>query len=333
MESFRTNNTTATGLAANTYSVTVTDVSGCTNSASTTLTQPATTVSASISGSTNVTCFGASNGTATATTTGGVSPYTYSWSPSGQTTATATGLGPVNYTVTATDLNGCTSQQSVLISQPTALGAIVSQFDNVTCRNNANGSMTIVPSGGTGPYTHHWSNGATTAAITNLGPGNYTDTIRDANNCVFLISQTITQPPVVLGIPASSVVTSNVNCFGGADGTASVSPTGGTLPYAITWSNGDTGTVADSLIAGTYQVTIVDGNNCSFDSTIIITAPSALASSFVNYATTPGGTDIACLGQATGQAKVTITGGTFPYTYSGSSGATVDSMINVGAGP
>lgn len=323
---------TATGLAANTYSVTVSDANGCTKSASTTLTQPPTSVSASISGSTNVTCFGASNGTATATSTGGVSPYTYSWSPSGQTTATASGLGPVNYTVTATDVNGCTSQQSVLISQPTALGAVVSQFDNVTCRNNANGSMTIVPSGGTGPYTHHWSNGDTTAAITNLGPGNYTDTIRDANNCVFLISQTITEPPIVLGIPASSVTTSNVNCFGGADGTASVNPAGGTLPYAITWSNGDTGTVADSLIAGNYQVTIVDGNNCSFDSTITITAPSALSSSFVNYATTPGGTDIACFGQTTGQAKVTVTGGTFPYTYSWSNGATVDSIINVGAG-
>ncbi len=323
---------TATGLAVNTYSVTITDADGCTNSASTTLTEPPTVVADSISASTNISCFGASNGSATAVAYGGVGPYTYLWTPSGQTTATATGLGPVSYTVRATDANGCTSQQSILITQPTALSAVVSQFDNVTCRNNANGSMTIVPSGGTGPYTHSWSNGASTAAITNLGPGNYTDTIRDANNCMFLISQTITEPAIILGIPASSISTSNVNCFGGADGTASVTPSGGTLPYDIQWSNGDTGTVADSLIAGTYLVTITDGNLCSFDSTITITAPSVLASAFVNYAITPGGTDIACNGQTTGQSKITVSGGAPPYSYLWNTGATIDSIINRGAG-
>ncbi len=323
---------TATGLAANTYSVTITDDDGCTNSASTTLTEPPTAVGDSISASTNISCFGASNGSATVVAYGGVGPYTYLWTPSGQTTATATGLGPVSYTVRATDVNGCTSQQSILITQPTALSAVVTQFDNVTCRNNANGSMTIAPSGGTPPYTHSWSNGASTAAITNLGPGNYTDTVRDSKNCIFLISQTITQPAIVLGIPASSISTTNVSCFGGANGTASVSPTGGTLPYDIQWSNGDTGIVADSMIAGTYQVTIIDGNNCSFDSTITITAPSVLASSFINYATTPGGTDIACNGQTTGQSKITVGGGTPPYSYLWNTGATIDSIINRGAG-
>lgn len=323
---------TATGLALNTYTVTVSDANGCTQTASTTLTQPPTAVGDSISASTNISCFGASNGSATAVAYGGIGPYTFLWSPGGQTTATATGLGPVVYTVRATDVNGCTSQQTISITQPTALSAVVSQFDNVSCRNNANGSMTIVPSGGTPPYTHSWSNGANTAAITNLGPGNYTDTVRDSKNCVFLISQTITQPAVVLGIPASSVTTTNVSCFGGANGTASVNPTGGTLPYTITWSNGDTGTLADSLVAGTYQVSIVDGNNCTFDSTITITAPSVLASSFVNYATTPGGTDIACNGQTTGQSKVTVLGGTPPYSYSWSTGATIDSIVNLAAG-
>ncbi len=323
---------TATGLAANSYTVTVTDADGCSSTASTTLTEPPTSVADSISASTNITCFGASNGTATAVAYGGIGPHTYLWTPSGQTTATASGLGPATYTVRATDANGCTSQQTIAITQPTALSAIVSQFDNVTCRNNANGSMTIVPSGGTSPYTHSWSNGASTAAISNLGPGNYTDTIRDSKNCIFLISQMITEPAVALGIPASSVSTTNVSCFGGSNGTASVSPSGGTSPYTIQWSNGDTGTVADSLIAGNYQVTIIDGNNCSFDSTITISAPSLLASSFVNYAITPGGTDIACFGQTTGQSKVTVVGGTPPYSYSWNTGATIDSIINRGAG-
>ena len=323
---------TATGLAANTYIVTVSDANGCTQTASTTLTQPPTAVTTSISSSTNITCFNASNGLATLTPSGGISPYTFLWTPSGQATATGSGLGPIAYTAQATDVNGCTSQQTITITQPSAVSASVSQLDNVTCKNNANGSMTITPSGGTSPYTHHWSNGEDSAAIINLGPGTYTDTVRDANNCMFLISQIITEPAVVLGIPTSSLSTNNVNCFGGADGEATVTPAGGTLPYTITWSNGDTGNSADSLSAGTYLVTILDANLCSFDSTITITAPSILASSFINYSTTPGGTDIACNGQTTGQIKVSVVGGTSPYTYSWSNSATIDSIINLAAG-
>lgn len=325
-------NATATALSANNYTVTVTDVTGCTKTASVSITQPPTSISTSVSASTNVSCFGGSNGTATASVTGGITPYTYLWTPSGQTTAAATGLSAQVYTVRATDLNGCTSQQTVTITQPTALSAVVSGFTNVTCKNNANGTITITPSGGTGPYTHHWSNNATTAAVTNLGPGTFTDTIRDVNNCQFLISQTITEPAVVLGIPSSSLSTTNVSCFGGANGTATVNPTGGSGPYTVTWSNGDAGNTADSLAAGAYIVHIADVNGCAFDSTITITAPTVLAPSLVNYATTPGGTDIACNGQTTGKVKVIASGGTSPYTYSWNTGATLDSIINRAAG-
>ena len=166
---------TATGLTANSYSVTVSDASGCTQSASVSLSQPPTLITTSISGSTDVSCFGGSDGTASTNTINGLSPYTYLWTPTGQTTANAFALSANTYTVSATDINGCTSTQSVIITEPTALSAVVSQFDNVTCKNNANGHITISPSGGTPPYTHSWSNGGTTAAIFNLGPGNYTN--------------------------------------------------------------------------------------------------------------------------------------------------------------
>ena len=323
---------TATGLTANSYSVTVSDASGCTQSASVSLSQPPTLITTSISGSTDVSCFGGSDGTASTNTINGLSPYTYLWTPTGQTTANASALSANTYTVSATDINGCTSTQSVIITEPTALSAVVSQFDNVTCKNNANGHITISPSGGTPPYTHSWSNGGTTAAIFNLGPGNYTDTVRDSKNCQLLISQSITEPAVNLGIPSSSLSTTNVSCTGGSNGTATVNPTGGTSPYTIQWSNGDIGNTADSLLAGSYQVTISDVNNCSYDTTIAITEPAVLNPSFYPYTLTPGGTDIFCFGQSTGKSRVVPTGGSAPYSYSWSTSSTIDSIYNLPAG-
>ncbi|MBL0103485.1 MAG: SprB repeat-containing protein [Bacteroidetes bacterium] len=322
---------TAINLSANTYAVTVTDASGCTKSTSITLTQPPTSVSSSIPSSTNVSCNGGTNG-ATASASGGIPTYSYSWSPGGQTTATATNLSANNYTVTVTDQNGCTSQQTVAITQPTALTATISSFTNVSCNGNSNGAITASPAGGTAPYTHHWSNGASTAAVTGLAPGTYADTVRDAHNCQFIITQVITQPGAALGIPSSTVSTSNALCFGSANGTANVNPSGGTGPYTITWSNGDVGNTADSLAAGTYSVQIVDVNLCTFDSTIIISEPTVLAASFVNYGTTAFGTDIACHGDTTATVKISPTGGTAPYTYSWNTGSTLDSIIHRGAG-
>ncbi len=111
-------NATETGLSVGTYTVVVTDANGCTTTAITTVTQPSA-VTASIIGSTPVSCNGGSDGTATATAVGGTGPYNYVWNPGGNTNALATGLSAGTYTVTATDANGCISTSSVTITQPT----------------------------------------------------------------------------------------------------------------------------------------------------------------------------------------------------------------------
>lgn len=323
---------TAINLSAGNYTATVTDANGCTSSDAITLTQPPAAVSSGIGSSTNVNCNGGSDGTATATASGGVGTYTYSWNPTSQTTASISGLNANSYTVTVTDLNGCTSQSTVIISEPPVLSGAISSYANVSCQGNSNGTIDATASGGTPPYTHHWSNGATVSAITGLAPGTYRDTIRDSKNCQIILTQVITEPGASVGIPASSVVTTNVLCNGGFNGTASVAPAGGTVPYTITWSNGDIGNSADSLTAGNYQVTIVDANGCTFDSTVTITEPALLTSTFVNFSTTPGGTNIACNGDSTGKVRVNVIGGTVPYTFNWSNGVTIDSISGVPAG-
>lgn len=323
---------TATGLGVGTFTVTVSDADGCTKTNSTSLTAPPTIITSTIASSTDVSCNGGADGTATASGSGGLTPYTYSWWPGGQSTVTATGLSANTYIVTITDRNTCTSTDTVVISEPTLLVASVSGFTNVTCNGNANGTISTTVSGGTSPYTHSWSNGATTANVTGLAPGTYRDTVRDSKGCQQILSQVITQPGAAVGIPASSLVASNVLCNGGFSGAANVVPSGGTPPYNVSWSNGDIGNSADSLFAGTYTVTIVDANFCTFDTSVTISEPAVLNTTFINFSTTPGGTNIGCKGDSTGTVKSSVIGGTTPYTYSWSNGAMIDSIAQVPAG-
>lgn len=323
---------TATGLSATSYTVTVRDANSCPAPASITLTAPPDSVSVSIDTSVNVSCNGGSDGMAGTSIVGGLSPYTYSWSPGLQTTATATGLTANSYSVVATDNNGCTSQRSVVITEPTPLSGSVGSFSNVTCNGNANGVISINVSGGTPPYTHSWSNGRSAQTVTNLGPGTFTDTIRDSKGCMVIVSQPITEPGGAVGIPASSLSSTDVNCNGGSDGTANIIPSGGTPPYNVSWSNSDIGNSADSLIAGIYTVTVVDGNGCTFDTAITINEPAVLNSQFVNFSTTPAGTTISCNGLSDGEVRVSVFGGTPPYTYLWSDASTLDSITSKPAG-
>ncbi len=150
-----------TGLAAGTFTVTVSDANLCTATASVTITQP-TAVTASIPTVVSVTCNGLSNGSATAAGSGGTGTYTFNWS-NGRTTALNTGLAAGTFTVTVSDANLCTATASVTISQPSAVTATIPTSVSVSCNGAANGSATAAGAGGSGTYTFNWSNGRTTA--------------------------------------------------------------------------------------------------------------------------------------------------------------------------
>ncbi|WP_343533460.1 T9SS type A sorting domain-containing protein [Pedobacter sp.] len=312
---------TASGLAAGTYTVTITDANSCTATRTFTIAQP-TAISVTPS-QTNVACNGGTNGTATVSVTGGTPGYTYSWAPSGGTAATATGLAAGTYTCTITDANACTKTQTFTITQPTALTATTSST-NVSCNGGSNGTATVSVSGGTPGYTYSWApRGGTAATASGLSVGTYTCTITDANACSITRTVTITQPTAL----TSTASMTTVACNGGSNGMATINVSGGTAPYTYSWApSGGTAATATGLAAGTYTVTVTDANACTLTRTFTVTQPTAIS-------VTPSQTNVACNGGSNGTATVSVTGGTPGYTYSWSpTGGTAATATGLAAG-
>ncbi|CAA6819092.1 MAG: internalin, putative, partial [uncultured Aureispira sp.] len=220
---------TSTGLSAGVHCVTVTDGNGCTVDTCIQVTEPTALSNINFS-TTNVTCFGGSDGTATVSLTGGVGGYTYNWS-NGNNTATATGLDANTHSVTVTDANGCTITANVIITQPTAL-QIVLTADSVQCKNGNDGSATSVVTGGIFPYTYQWdaaAGGAVTATASNLSAGSYTVTATDFTGCTVIGNITVFEPTTVL--TAAIINQMNPSCNGSCDGSIEVDAQGATPNY------------------------------------------------------------------------------------------------------
>ncbi|MEL6923857.1 MAG: SdrD B-like domain-containing protein, partial [Bacteroidota bacterium] len=254
--------TTATGLSAGTYGVTVTDVNGCTGEGSVSISFSAPPV-VSID-KTDVSCKGDADGSLTANVNGAAMPFSYAWS-NGATTATISDLAPGNYGVTVTTADGCTASASATITEPTALVSNVLVQDNV-CADEATGTATIMSSGGTPPYTYNWSTGATSNQISGLAAGDYSVTSTDANGCEAISNFSISAP----GLLDLVVGSSDVSCGEDADGTAMATAVGGTPPYAYLWSNGDNTASVAGLAPGTYTVSVTDSNGCMAEASVTI---------------------------------------------------------------
>ena len=295
----------STGLSAGTYTLTVTDHNGCTDTQTVVITQPAIalTVTATIS---SATC-GSNNGTSTATANGGTGGYTYSWSTiPPQISATSTGLSAGTYTITVTDHNGCISTSSVIVTSSGGITANITSSTNVLCNGGGTGTATATGVGGTIPYTYLWSPiGGTNAIGTGLIAGTYTVTITDNNGCNATTDVIITQPNAISLTTSFTQASCNLN-----NGNATVNILGGTEPFGYSWSGGGNNAIDANISAGTYTVVVTDHNGCTATQTVDVTQPSAVTATITSI------TNVSCNNGNNGSAVVTLLGGTAPYVYS-----------------
>jgi len=313
----------AGGMAAGSYTVTVTDANSCTYNLTVTITSPPQLI-ASTTSSTNDICNGGQTGSAAIKATGGTPSYTYAWKPAVSTTTSASGLAAGNYVVTVTDSLKCTTRDTVKITQPVPIATTTAVVLS-SCKAT-NGMASVAASAGVVPYTYSWSpSGQTTDTATNLGPASYTCTVTDANGCHVAATAIVSDSST---LKAALTNEANEKCFGDAIGLASFSVSGGSgKTDTYSWGpSGGTGTAASGLAAGTYTFTVTDSVGCEAVSTVNITQPKALRDSMSNVR------QVLCFGAATGRTTAGVTGGTTPYAYTWSTGATTSNLNNVVAG-
>ena len=299
---------TASGLSAGIYSVTVSDLNGCSVTANATVTGPSGTLAATAAETKVVTCFGGADGTATVYPSLGWGSYSYTWNNT-QTGATASGLSAGTYTVTVADFNGCTVTATATVTGPSGtLAASAAETKVVTCFGGSDGTATVYPSSGWGGFTYLWNNTQTGATASGLSAGTYTVTVSDLHGCTTTASATVTGPAASLA--ASAAETKVVTCFGGSDGEATVYASDGWGSYTYLWNNTQTGATATGLSAGTYTVTVSDGNNCSVTATATVTGPIAALD-----ATAAGTKVVTCFGGTDGEATAYPSFGWGGYTY------------------
>lgn len=292
-----------TNIPAGTYSITATDVNGCTKVGTAVLNAPPPLVVEVFP--TNIPCATLPNGGAVnAGVAGGVNPYTFLWN-TGSTESGLQGIAQGTYTVTVTDINGCTATDEGTVTQPPPLTASVVSI-TPACGGN-NGSATITASGGTPPYKHMWSDGQMGLTATNLAPGQYYVCTFDANLCQFDVWVII---PSSLGLEVSLTIT-KAECPGVDNGTATaiVTPPGGNYSYSWSIPNSPNISQINGIPANTpVSVTVTDLNTgCQGIASGVVGTHNQVEVNVTH-------TDAAC-GSPTGSATAIASLGVEPYNY------------------
>lgn len=285
------------GLMPGTTTVTVSDDNGCNIDQDIIVTEPVALLGTA---STVLSCNGAANGSITISITGGTSPFEYSLDGvTFQDSELFENLTPATYSISIIDASGCTTTVVTIVDENPEI-TLSSTPSTLLCNGDVDGEFTISASGGAAPYTYSidGANFQSSDSFTGLIAGSYTITVRDVNSCLYTELLTISEPDEL----SASAKSKDVLCNGEANGTITVTGSGGTSPYEYSM-DGNTFQTSDSfsgLVAGNYTISTKDANSCTATEIATIAEPNALSLS----------------ASFDGQVSLTATGGTAPYTYS-----------------
>lgn len=304
-------NNAFTGLLADDYPLEAQDANGCVVDSLVTIADLASPV---ISGVyvTEPTCFSLCDASAHVSAVGGTGTLSFELNGVTQADSLFNGLCAGVYDVIITDANTCKDTLNITIDQPDTL-IFTSTAVNLTCFQNQSGSVSVAVQGGTAPFEYSFDNGVSFGVANSaqvLSAGTYDIVVRDHNNCSATGSQAVTEPALL----TASLTTTDPTCFGFCDGTATAAVTGGTTAYTYHWSGiSGTSNTNPNLCQGTYTFQVTDANNCSFDTSYVITNPAE----FVIDSVVP--TDVSCNTFCDGAAVIYAPGG---VSYSFDNGAT-----------
>lgn len=317
--------TSSINVSAGAYSVTVTDVIGCQETASISVVEPSPIILdlSSVNTSLDGTC----DGSATVSISGGTSPYTILWDNL-ETSNTSSNLCYGVTSVQVTDDNGCIMIGSVVVNNPTCSAfQVTADNSDVLCYGDESAQAFSYPTGGNTPYSYSWNSSPvqSTQNASNLGAGTYTITVTDNLGCIDVASITVIQPTTI----TNTMTHIDASSIGGNEGSATVNPMGGSPGFSYTWNpSGQITQTASNLSTGTYYVNIVDDNSCLKVDSIFINQPPC--NDFTLGVNT---SDISCNGVNDGSAYIIIAQGTAPYSISWSNGKNdVTSVYGLAAG-
>lgn len=273
-DGFVSNNTLG-NLAAGDYQVIVMDASGCTFLVDG-IELAENELIITIENQGNPNCQNGFDGFVEISIMSGVGPYEYDLNDGNGRVEESVlrALSARNYVIDVYDANQCQGTFEVSLDNPDELRIIV-ESGRVMCNGENNGNAIAIPSGGTPDYTYQWSNGATTRAITDLAPGDYTVIVTDANGCTIERTTSISEPdPLVAEIQSIQ----DVECPGQGGGAIELAVLGGTIPYeySIDGINFQAGTSISGLESGEYVITIRDDNECVIFLDATISSPENL---------------------------------------------------------
>ncbi|MGE6353299.1 PKD domain-containing protein [Flavobacterium sp. NPDC079362] len=267
------NGTFMDNLSAGDYLVTVTDALNCVKTLNVNIPEaPIFTIRPVVK---NISCFGAKNGSIKLNLIGGIAPIKLTWSDNSSSGTERNNLAPGTYAVTIVDAKPCTITKTFIIIEPQLLALSANVTNAFDCNNAKSGSINLLVSGGTPPFTYNWSNGATSEDLTNLSSGNYLVTVTDFNGCSEQAQYNINRPPAIV----TKVDTkTDFDCETKyVKQTFAANVTGGMPPYQLDWSSGKVSGANNEIMNtsqnGTVILNVTDNLGCKSNYTFNVDIP------------------------------------------------------------
>lgn len=303
-------------LTAGTYVITIEDENGCTDEVTRTLNDPPV-LTLDLAGE-NLLCFENFSGSIEATAGGGTTPYQFSFDGGATfgSSETHNFIAADDYIVVVRDKNNCTETEVITITEPDELLIDNAILNDPICYEGCDGTIELEVSGGTLPYTYNWieTDGTPNENFNeDLCDGKHSYEVFDDNGCQVFGQSTLTDPPETV---FNAVEITKPSCFEDCDGIIAVDVDDGDQ-YSIDGEPTQPNNTFDNLCDGTYHIEVWTINDCYVDTIVVVEEPELLTLSIKPQE------GILCYG-ATQRIEAFGSGGTLPYTYDWSTGATTN---------